>query len=81
MEEGQGGKHGFDDTSPEVDGYEEGPEPDMRGIFFANGPGFKPGFVNPWIKLVDEYQVFLRLLDIQGEEHQGDFSRVEGMLA
>ena len=35
----------------------------MRGIFFANGPSFKSGFVNPWIKLVDEYQV-LKARDI-----------------
>ncbi len=53
----------------------------MRAIFFAKGPSFKAGYVNPWIKLVDEYQVFLHVLDIQGEEHEGTFERVEGMFS
>ncbi len=35
--------------------------PDMRGIFFANGPSFKSNHTVPWIKLVDEYQVQLDL--------------------
>ena len=74
-----GGHHGWDDTSPDPDGYEEGEEfyiftrtnchvdlrtvlirtamPDMRGIFFVNGPRFKENHTVPWIKLVDEYQV------------------------
>jgi len=52
---------------------------DMRAIFFANGPSFKKNYVNPWFKLVDEYQIFLRVLNIAGEEHQGDFERVSSM--
>ncbi len=50
------GKHGWDDTSQ---GYEEeGDFTDMRGVFVANGPAFKEGVRLPWIKLVDEYQVY-----------------------
>ncbi len=76
----------------------------MRGIFIASGPAFKSGVIVDWIKLVDEYQIFLevnyllhpkmfwaknyvgdalciKVLGIEGEEHQGTFSRIEGMLA
>ena len=58
-----GGLHGYDDTSPDGSYDEEGPNPDMRGIFFANGPSFRSdGAILPWIKLVDEYQVVYMLL-------------------
>ena len=50
--------HGYDDTSPDPNGYEEGACPDMRAVFFARGPGFRnDGHRADWIKLVDEYQV------------------------
>ncbi len=52
----------------------------MGAIFFANGPAFKAGYTNPWIKMVDEYQIFTTILGIQGEEHEGTWERVEGML-
>ncbi len=51
-----GGTHGWDDTSPKGDGYEEGPMKDMRAIFVARGPKFKKNYKHQWIKLVDEYQ-------------------------
>ncbi len=35
--------------------------PDMRGIFIASGPAFKSGVIVDWIKLVDEYQIFLEV--------------------
>ncbi len=35
--------------------------PDMRGIFVASGPAFKSGVIVDWIKLVDEYQIFLEV--------------------
>jgi len=78
MDEG-GGHHGWDDTGSQAKGYSEGGQPDMRAIFFANGPSFKAGHINPWIKLIDEYQVFVHVLGIEGEEHQGDFDRVADM--
>ncbi len=53
----------------------------MRAIFFANGPSFKSGHVSPWMKLVDEYQVFLSVLNLEGEEHEGTWERVADMMA
>ncbi len=53
-----GGNHGWDDTSPNPNSYEEGAFPDMRAVFFARGPAFRnDGHQADWIKLVDEYQV------------------------
>ena len=37
------GKHGFDDASHIIKEYLEGDFPDMRTIFWANGPAFKKG--------------------------------------
>ncbi len=76
-----GGTHGWDDTSPQLDSYEEGPMPDMRAIFLARGPGINTdNKVANWIKLVDEYQVFCYLLGIQPEHHNGTWARVYGFL-
>ena len=73
------GVHGFDDVC-QGEEYCEGGFPDMRGIFVASGPKFKSGnHVVPWIKLVDEYQIFLRVLGLEGKPHNGTMSRVEGM--
>ncbi len=33
----------------------------MRGIFIASGPAFAQGKTVDWIKLVDEYQIFLEV--------------------
>ena len=74
-----GGDHGWDDSSPDPKGYKEGRFPDMRTIFFASGPAFKKGHSHTWIKLVDEYQVFLHVLGIKGESHNGTWNRVKGM--
>jgi len=66
--------------NPTVDcGFILGSFPDMRAIFFANGPSFKKGFVNPWIKMIDQYQIFIKVLNIKGEKHQGNFTRVQDM--
>ncbi len=78
---GPGGTHGWDDTSPLLDEYEEGPMPDMRGVFMARGPGIAAdNKVTDWIKLVDEYQLFCYLLGIQPEQHNGTWARVQGFL-
>lgn len=75
----KGGSHGFNDKS---DGYEsEGSYPDVRGIFMAIGPAFKQGYNQSWIKLVDEYQVFTHVLDIEGENNMGNWDRVKGMFS
>ena len=52
----------------------------MRSIFYALGPKFKPGCSAPWIKLVDQYQVFKHVLGIDGEEHSGSWDRVKDMM-
>lgn len=55
----QGGSHGFEDIS---ENYEvEGNFPDVRAIFMAMGPNFKANHSHPWIKLVDEYQVWITI--------------------
>ena len=66
---------------PLQDAYEEGTFPDMRTVFFGKGSGFRTGVTVPWVKLVDEYQVFLHLLGIEGEEHEGTWDRVKDMMA
>lgn len=73
------GLHGWDDSSLEENGYLEGGHPDMRGIFLAKGPGFKPNHSHPWIKLVDEYQILMKLLTIPSEPHNGTWERVSDM--
>ncbi|KAI6241680.1 Ectonucleotide pyrophosphatase/phosphodiesterase family member 6 [Aphelenchoides fujianensis] len=57
-------------------------DPDMRGIFLARGPAFKPEFVNPPIEVVDVYQLALNLLGIEvKQEHNGTWSNVVDMLS
>ena len=73
------GMHGWDDTVEKQ--YDEGKYPDMRGIFMANGPKFKSGHSHEWIKLVDEYQIFLQVLDLEGKPHNGTWERVEQMFS
>ena len=76
---GVGGTHGWDDTSPDPKGYEEGPMPDMRTTFLLLGPSISKGKAINWIKLVDEYQVFTYLMGIKAEPHNGTWSRVKGL--
>ena len=74
-----GGSHGYNDIT---EGYsQEGQFPDMRGIFMAIGPKFEKGRQHQWIKLVDEYQVMLHVLDITDEipQHNGTWDRVKCM--
>jgi predicted AlkP superfamily pyrophosphatase or phosphodiesterase len=55
----QDSHHGFNDLS---NGYEsQGTFPDMRSAFLAIGPAFKANHTHPWIKLVDEYQVHIKM--------------------
>ncbi|XP_021967716.1 glycerophosphocholine cholinephosphodiesterase ENPP6 [Folsomia candida] len=53
---------------------------DMRTIFFARGPDFKKGIVHPPIHLVDEYQLFAKLLHLPAQPNNGTWSKVAGML-
>ena len=75
------GQHGFDDTD---DMNEDGVKQDMRAIFIANGPKFKSdGSTVPWIKMVDEYQVFLMALNLEdkAEPNNGTKERVQNMFS
>ena len=69
--------HGFDDVK-RADGV-AGNFPDMRAAFMAQGPSFKTGHQHRWIRLVDQYQIFLKALGIQGEQHNGTWENVKDM--
>ena len=71
------GLHGFDDIT---EGYsQEGNYPDVRAMFMAIGPDFKKGYSQPWIKIVDEYQIMMKVLDIEPLENEGNMERVQSM--
>jgi len=64
-----GGAHGYDSRNT-----------DMHNIFFAVGPAFKKGFVQPPFENVDIYPLVAHLLDLDAPETDGDFEAVKGML-
>ncbi len=70
------GNHGWSDNTPNRVYDRLGNFNDMRGVFMAQGPAFKGTGTVPWIKLVDEYNVFLRVLGIEGEKNNGSESRI-----
>ena len=73
------GLHGFDDIT---EGYsKEGKYPDVRAMFMAVGPDFKKGFSQPWIKLVDEYQIMMKVLHVEPLENEGNMERVQDMFS
>merc|ERR1719188_2429222 len=55
---------------------------DMRGVFMARGPGFQKtgGEIYPAIELVDVYQIFCHLLDIEPQDNDGVWERVKALL-
>lgn len=73
----QGGDHGYRDITANY--TMEGDFPDMRAIFMAIGPAFKNGYANPWIKLVDEYQVMMHVMDAKAQPNNGTWDRVKCM--
>lgn len=73
----QGGDHGYRDITANY--TMEGDFPDMRAIFMAIGPAFKQGYANPWIKLVDEYQVMMHVMDAKAQANNGTWDRVKCM--
>jgi hypothetical protein len=52
----------------------------MRTIFMAVGPDFKANHTHQWIKLVDEYQIFMKVLNVNARNHSGNWDRVKDML-
>lgn len=60
------GAHGYDPANR-----------DMHGIFFADGPAFKDGYLAPSIHNVDIYNIICEILKIEPAENDGEVSRIE----
>jgi alkaline phosphatase D len=63
------GVHGYDPANT-----------DMHGIFYAEGPSFKKGFVQPTFENVNIYELLARLLNIKPAKTDGNLNVVKGML-
>lgn len=63
------GFHGFDFKHP-----------DMRTIFMAKGPSFKRHFQGEPIDLVDVYQMYAHVLNIEPLPHNGSWAKVRSYL-
>ena len=63
------GAHGWDNANK-----------DMHTIFYATGPSFKTGFVQPPFELVDLYPLIAKILGIEPAEVDGKLERVKPML-
>ncbi|MGR4863583.1 alkaline phosphatase family protein [Caulobacter sp. LARHSG274] len=64
-----GGAHGYDPASP-----------DMRAVFVAHGPAFKPGVVLPVFDNVDVYPLLTRLIGVKGDKGDGSLAPVKAAL-
>jgi len=63
------GTHGYDPDNR-----------DMHGIFYATGPSFRKGFVQPAFENVNIYELLTKLLEIKPVKTDGHLSVVQGML-
>jgi len=63
------GMHGYDPDNR-----------DMHGIFYAAGPSFKKGFVQPTFENVNIYELLAKLLHVKPAKTDGNLSVVKGML-
>jgi len=63
------GMHGYDPDNR-----------DMHGIFYAAGPSFKKGFVQPTFENVNIYELLAKLLEIRPAKTDGNLRVVQGML-
>lgn len=63
------GAHGFDNKIS-----------DMRAIFYAMGPAFKQGYVQPPFPNVDIYPLIAKIMGLTPMPVDGNFKDVEGML-
>ncbi|GIY51375.1 hypothetical protein CEXT_462351 [Caerostris extrusa] len=52
-------------------GYDPYEVPDMRGIFFARGPGLKKNYISPPLQMVDIYSILCELLGIEPLPNNG----------
>jgi len=63
------GDHGYDNRNT-----------DMYAIFYAMGPAFKKGYIQPVFNNVDLYPLMVHILGLVPAEVDGDFQDVAGML-
>ena len=63
------GAHGWDNANK-----------DMHTVFYATGPSFKSGFVQPPFELVDLYPLIAKILGLEPAEIDGKLERVKPML-
>jgi predicted AlkP superfamily pyrophosphatase or phosphodiesterase len=63
------GTHGYDPDNQ-----------DMHAIFYAAGPSFKTGFVQPTFENVNIYELLAKLLNIKPAKTDGNLNAVKGML-
>ena len=75
-------RHFLEQTQLGISGHDPKEEEDMRGVFMARGPGFQQtsGEVYPAIELVDVYQIFCHLVDIEPQDNDGVWERVNALL-
>ena len=63
------GGHGYDNRNP-----------DMHAIFYATGPDFHKGMIQPTFENVDIYLLIAHILGLEPAPTDGNFERVNGML-
>jgi len=64
-----GGAHGYDNRNT-----------DMHAIFYATGPAFKKGYIQPTFDNIDIYPLITRILGLTPAPDDGDTDHVAGML-
>ncbi|MCF7796790.1 MAG: ectonucleotide pyrophosphatase/phosphodiesterase [Lentisphaeria bacterium] len=64
-----GGTHGYDNANA-----------DMGAIFYAIGPAFKTGYVQPELPNVNVYNVVAQILGLEPADNDDDFEQMKGML-
>ncbi len=63
------GAHGYDNANT-----------DMHAIFYASGPSFKEGYLQPRFPNTDIYPLIARLLGLKPADTDGDLNQVRDML-
>jgi len=63
------GAHGYDNSFK-----------DMQAIFYATGPDFKRGYLQPPFPNVDVYPLVIKLLGLHPAKNDGNINEVSGML-
>jgi hypothetical protein len=52
----------------------------MHGIFYATGPAFKSGYVQPTFENVAIYGLLANILGLKPAANDGDFTTIRGVL-